>query len=213
MKYQEILRIFRNRPLFESRELDVFFDEAPEQIRARLSRWVAQGKLVQIRRGVYLLPEEFQTVRINPFNVANIIYRPSYISLHTALEFYGHLPEKVFENESITIHQTRKWHIPLGVFSYRSLDQKRFWGYYLHSSINNNKPSETAFFIAYPEKALLDLFYLSPGKWTVDCLQEMRFQNLDSLDRDRLSQFTERFNSPKVTNAVRILISQKEEWI
>jgi len=64
--------------------------------------------------------------------------------------------------------------------------------------------------IASPEKALLDLFYLTPlksGRTEVLFLDELRLQNAGVLSRARLRAAAERMNSPKIHRAVRHLES------
>jgi hypothetical protein len=56
-------------------------------------------------------------------------------------------------------------------------------------------------FVATPEKALLDLIHLQTGGDAPSYLQELRLQNLDSLDVDALQQQAERANSPKLRRA------------
>ena len=43
--------------------------------------------------------------------------------------------------------------------------------------------------MAFPEKALLDLFYLSEGEWTTERIQEMRFQSLQELDFAKFQRY------------------------
>ncbi|MFA4838078.1 MAG: hypothetical protein WC703_01200 [Candidatus Neomarinimicrobiota bacterium] len=203
MKYETLISRYSSRPYFESGELDVLLGEPPAQIRARLSRWVSQKKLIQLHRGHYLLPELYRKSKPNHFSIANSIYHPSYISLHSALEFYGLIPESVSVIQSVTTQVSKKWTTEIGQFAYYKILQERFWGY---------RRRETDFFIALPEKALLDFFYLSTGEWTISRLKEMRFQNLKSLDIDKLKQFTEKINSPKTIRTITLLLSIPELW-
>jgi len=64
-------------------------------VQARLSRWRSQGKLIQLRRGRYLLSEEHRRFEVADFYIANCLYRPSYVSLQSALEHYDMIPEAV----------------------------------------------------------------------------------------------------------------------
>lgn len=53
-------------------------------------------------------------------------------------------------------------------------------------------------FVALPEKAVLDLIYLEPGADSHAYLKELRLQNLEALDLDRLQQQAELTSSPKL---------------
>ena len=69
--------------------------------RNNFGRWVNKGLLTRLRQGYYTFPEY---VNKPDFTLlfANRIYRPSYISLHTALAFYVIIPEAVVQITSVT---------------------------------------------------------------------------------------------------------------
>ncbi|MCD7850081.1 MAG: hypothetical protein LUH63_10310, partial [Parabacteroides sp.] len=56
--------------------------------RNSLTRWVKKGYLIRLRQG-YFAFSEYKSKPDYFLYFANRIYRPSYISLHTALSFYG----------------------------------------------------------------------------------------------------------------------------
>lgn len=202
MDFRHLVDAFRDRPFFESRELAMLFDEPAGQVQARLSRWVRQGKLVQLRRGRYLLPERYRREEASVFYVANYLYRPSYVSLETALEHYGLIPEAVGVTLSVSPLHGREWHTPMGIFRYRSIRDDRFWGYQEERLTRaGDRGRQGRFLIAHLEKAILDLFYLEPGEWTKERLEALRLQNLGSVEPDRLRDFAARFGSPKVERA------------
>lgn len=202
MKLFELVRIFQNRPFFETAEIRLAFNESPMQIEARLSRWVREGKIIQLRRKKYLLVQEYQRQEASLGYISNFIYRPSYISLRTALEIYGLIPEAVEVQEAVSTRKTAKWKTPIGTFKYYSIKKERFWGYRTYPETKKQIPKQQQFLLAVPEKTLLDIFYLMEGEWTKERIYEMRFQGLDIIKKERLQLFTRRFNSPKVTRAV-----------
>lgn len=202
MKFGEIVKNFRDRPFFESHEVLLLFEEPAPQVQARLSRWRRQGKLTQLRRGRYLLSEEHRRSEVADFYIANYLYRPSYVSLQSALEYHGMIPEAVGMVLSLTTLHGREWQTPAGVFRYRSIGTGRFWGYQERGVARpGNDARQQRFLIAMPEKAVLDMFYLEPGDWTGERLEGLRLQNLGAIDRQRLVDFAERFQSVKVRRA------------
>lgn len=208
MKYTELVRLFGERPFFESRELTLLFEEPDAQVQARLARWQRQGKLVQLRRGRYLLPDGQQRARASVFYIANYLYRPSYVSLQSALEHYGMIPEAVGATSSVTPRHGREWQTPIGTFRYRAIRADRFWGYREDRLSSAGAPGrQDRFFIADPEKAILDLVYLDPGEWTRARLDGLRLQNLEAFDTNRMRDAAERFASPKVQRAAERLIA------
>jgi len=209
MKFIELVRLFQNRPFFETAGVRLAFNESPSQIEARLSRWMNEGKILQLRRKRYLLAQEYQRQEASSGYISNFLYRPSYISLRTALEIYGLIPESVKVQEAITTKKTAEWKTPIGTFKYYSIKKKRFWGYRTYPEGKNRIPKQQQFLLAEPEKTLLDLFYLMEGEWTAERIYEMRFQELDIIKKERLQLFTKRFDSPKVTRAVDCFLNMK----
>lgn len=209
MKFESLVRIFRDRPFFETSEVRMLFKEPPAQIQARLSRWVSRGRLVQLRRGKYLLAHEYRRREPSLYYISNYLHRPSYVSLYSALEFHALIPEAVGVIQAATTRHGRRWESPAGRFHYHSLKQDRFWGYREYSSGPPESVSvQGRFLVAAPEKAILDLFYLSPGEWTEERLEEIRFQNLDQLSPEVLHQFARKFRSPRVSRATQRLLDR-----
>lgn len=193
MKYQELIKLFKERPFFEVGELRVMFRESPEQIQANLSRWVSGGKLIKLRRTKYLLPEEFRHGKISKGYISNYLYRPSYISLRTALSIYGMIPETVYSQEAVSTRKTSEWVTPLGIFKYYSISRERFWGYKMYNLEKDKNSLQQNFMIGLPEKVLLDLFYLHSPDWNKSRIEEMRFQNIEQINPDRMRKFAEKF--------------------
>ncbi len=206
MKFSDLITQFRARPFFETGELNILFDEPLGQIRARLSRWVSEGKLIQLRRGKYLLPEKHRRTGVSDGYISNYLYRPSYISLHSALELYGMIPESVNVIEAVTPRQTAVWRTPVGTFKYFSIKADRFGGYTQYRGDKNKREEQGNFLVATPEKALIDVFYFLKGQWTLERMVEMRFQNLDSLRVKQLKQYADNMKSPKVSRAVDVFM-------
>jgi len=203
MKYRNLVAQFRERPFFESKEVLSLFDEPKNQVQKSLSVWTGQGKLLQLRRGCYLFPEEVRTKAPSDYYLSNYLYRPSYVSLQTALAYYGLIPEAIGRIQAVSPRHGTTWETPAGTFSYQKIKEERFWGYTVHSSGRPEfSEAQSQFYIARPEKALIDLFYFQKGEWTEERIREMRFQNIDRIDRDRLDEDAKRFGSPNVQNGV-----------
>jgi len=135
-----------------------------------LGRWVRQGYLVKLRNGYYSFPE-YLGDRDFAFFVANRIYRPSYISLHTALAFYGLIPESVIQITSVSSMKTVTFENRFGTYTYQTLQPKLMFGYDARAL-----PGNRTLLFATPEKALLDLLYLYPF---YNSAQEMEALRMD----------------------------------
>ncbi len=203
MKYEELLNTFADRPFFETADLLTMFPEKEAQVLPRLSRWVAAGKLVRLRRGKYVLPTQFRTRVPHPFHISNFLYSPSYISLQTALEYYQLIPEHTPLIQAVTTRDTRHWDTPLGIFHYHSLKTDRFSGY---ESIQLGIQSQETALIASPEKALVDICLLNSGEWDVTRWSSLRLQNTERLDPDVLLDYSRIIPSQKLVRGMEALI-------
>jgi len=101
MEFSELVKIVGNEPVFETGML-LAGDDNPADIRRQLSRWKEAGKIYQLRRGLYTLASPFQKVNPHPFLVANRMVPASYVSLQSALAYYGMIPEHVPVTTCIT---------------------------------------------------------------------------------------------------------------
>lgn len=196
MKFSTLLEIVGREPVFETGLL-LAGDVDPDNVRRQLSRWTAAGRIFQLRRGLYALAPPFQKVKPHPFLVANRLVRGSYVSLQSALAYYGLIPEAVPVTTSVTTLRPGSWETPLGVYEYRHVKTELFFGYQ-----RTNLGEDQHAFVATPEKALLDLVHLQPGGDAPEYLQQLRLQNLERLDLDRLRSQAARAGSPKLSRAV-----------
>jgi len=198
MEFEKLLKILRDEPVFES-SLLFAGDVQPKYIRLQLDRWVKAGKIHQLRRGVYVLASPYQKQKPHPFLVANMLQKPSYISLQSALSFYGMIPDIVNETSSVTTVRNERLNTQLGVFEYRYINKNIFGGYRL------NELGEQQAFVATPEKAILDLIYLQPGGDDPTYISELRLQNLENLNIEELRRQGKLFDKPKIDRAIQII--------
>ena len=199
MEFAELVEIIGEEPVFETGLL-IAGNAYPRDIRRQLSRWRQTGKIYQLRRGLYSLAPPFQKVNPHPFLVGNRMLPASYVSLQSALAYYGMIPEYVPVTTSVTTRRPYHWETPLGIFNFRHIQVDFFNGYRLE---NFNEKQQA--FIASPEKALLDLIYLESGGETLDYLTELRLGNLNQLDWQLFKHLARRIEKPKLLRAVAAL--------
>jgi len=144
--YEEIARV-------------LVINEASARVSA--SRYVEQGLLVRLKKNIYILRETWDRLgREEKFQLANIGQTPSYISLTTALDYYD-LTTQVQRDffESVAVKRTKEIALKGNVFRYSKITNSLYFGF----------KKEKGFFIASPEKALLDAIYLmSYGRYALD---------------------------------------------
>lgn len=176
MEFSELLQIVGDEPVFETGLL-LAGGVRSKDVRRQLSRWVAAGRVLQLRRGLYALAPPSQKVKPHPFLVANYMVRGSYVSLQSALAHYNLIPESAPVVTGVTTGQPGRWDTPLGAFQFRHIKMRLFCGYRL-LDLGTGQSA----FVATPEKALLDLIHLEDGADSTDYLRELRLQNLNQLD-------------------------------
>lgn len=209
MEFNSLLKLIGDEPIFESSIL-LAGDVDPKLIRVQLSRWVKAGKIYQLRRGLYSIAPPYQRQQPHPFLVANHLQKASYVSLQSALSFYGLIPEVVNITTSVSTGRPERLDTPLGTFEFRHIKTELLFGYRM------TELGEQSALIATPEKALLDLIYLQPGGDSPAYLKELRLQNTEKLDKDLLRRQSEKFNTPKLQNAVKgilqLISGESEEF-
>lgn len=209
MEFNSLLKLIGDEPIFESSIL-LAGDVDPKLIRIQLSRWIKAGKIYQLRRGLYSIAPPYQRQQPHPFLVANHLQKASYVSLQSALSFYGLIPEVVNITTSVSTGRPERLDTPLGTFEFRHIKTELLFGYRM------TELGEQSALIATPEKALLDLIYLQPGGDSPAYLKELRLQNTEKLDKDLLRIQSEKFNTPKIQNAVKgilqLISGESEEF-
>lgn len=136
------------------------------------ARYVNHGLLLRLKKNLYVLREVWNAAnKEDKYRLANIGLSPSYVSLMTALDYYE-ITTQVQQNffESVAVKRTKEIRVNGSVFRYTKIDERLFFGF----------KKEKGFFIASPEKALLDTFYLmSYGRYALDIF---------ALDTDKLDR-------------------------
>jgi hypothetical protein len=211
MRWPELLEILHDEPVFSSSLLRAG-DVSPVDTASQLSRWVSAGKLLSLRRGVYAVAAPYRRRDPHAFEIANILVRPSYVSLESALAFHGLIPEAVFATTSVTTAAPGSYDTPLGRFDFRHISPALMWGY----AEERLGGGSGAALVARPEKALLDLVYLRPGADSEPFLRQLRLDRLVTLDLDVLKRDAERMGKPKILRAVRTIAAmaarESAEW-
>ena len=194
MRWEDFIQIAVKHPVVETKILLTGFPH-PSSLQVHIGRWEKSGKLIRVKRGVYLLAKPYRRIELWEPYLSSLLKRPSYLSLEKALEFHGCIPEGVPVYTSVTTKRQATFSSPVGTFSYRHIDPALFWGYDGHTLRD-----QTAL-IASPEKALLDLVYLYRRKLPHGYIRELRLQNIEKFDLDRLLEYAGRFEKPRIIKA------------
>jgi predicted transcriptional regulator of viral defense system len=159
MRYTDLLKI--KGLYFSGRDLADCLDIDYASARVTCARYAKLGLIVRLKRNFYMLRQRWDNLKTpEEFLVANILQVPSYISLLSALSYYD-VSTQVQRGfvESISVRRTKSV----------SIEDRQFNFYKIKKTYYNNFVKKDGFFIATPEKALLDCIYLAAfGKYTLD---------------------------------------------
>jgi predicted transcriptional regulator of viral defense system len=140
---------------------------------------------------------------------ANLIYAPSYISLHTALSWYNLIPEMIVPTTSVTTRKTNKFSTPLGIFDYHSIKPEIFgFGYVLEDMAYSGIKKSRQIMVATPQKAILDFFYINNYYNTEKEIENLRMNGteLANIINPEFYQYLDKFQSLALDRRIRKLI-------
>jgi predicted transcriptional regulator of viral defense system len=149
----ELLR--KKAIIFTLLDFERFFGVSPTQTKYFLEENTRSNLFLRLKNGLYALrtdlpPEE---------EIANQLYRPSYLSFEYALAAHNILPEMPYAITSATTKPTRVFNVEERTFSYLTIKRAAYAGYM------PMKREGRVVLMAEPEKALVDyLYFVSLGK-------------------------------------------------
>lgn len=187
MNFERFIKEYADVPVIDSRTFSMY--ESSDDLRRQVTRWVKRGKLIPLKRGLYIFNDQYRKKKADPLFIANLLVHPSYVSLTYALWHYGLIPEQVSVITSVTTKKTRTFDNETGTHEYRSIKKAAFKGY------KRLRKGDHNIFIAAPEKALVDYFYYYSGKGAdAEYFESLRLQNLDRLDLHDINSYKGVYN-------------------
>ncbi len=148
------------------------------------------GDIIRLKRGLYVVSPQKSGMTISTELIANHLYGPSYVSMHSALCYYGLIPEMVYTIQSMTTKHSRCFENSLGRFQYISCPAD-----YYSIGLTQIKSGDTQFIMASPEKALCDLIVNTHGlnlrykKEVLECLEDDFRLDMDAFEKMNPSIF------------------------
>ena len=190
MKYTALTANIKG-PVFSRTDLAFLGDRVFDY---QLSLWLQKGHLIRLKKGLYAFRRGSE--KLQGEEIAYLLYQPSYLSLESALAWYGFIPEIVYAHTSVTARINRTFENAWGRFTYRHLKRELFWGY------REMKGACGTYLLAEPEKALLDYLYLNLG-WinAADDFESIRLNREEmekTLNRDKFFAYLRAFGIKKL---------------
>ena len=156
-----------------------------------MSRLVAAGWLVRIKRGVYQVADDISslgTLTLSRYAVAQILVPASYVSFEAALQFHGMYDQLLQTTTSIS--PTQRPLVTLQGYRYRFVktSEKYNFGFQEHALDGQRA------LIASPEKAIIDIVQLHRTAHSTDRVAEVLSEYRGNIDQERLHSYLSRSN-------------------
>lgn len=204
MDYNEFKNNVQKLPIIFSHDVIMLNKQNKQAVRNQLNRWHTKGLLIKLRKGIFLLNSTDRKINPSRAYIANQLYTPSYASLEYALNYYGLIPEAVNDLTGITTKKTMRIDNELGTFFYQHVKPETFRGFKVL-----NDEAGLAFFIAEPEKAVVDFCYLNMDKFKEPYgkvfEEAYRLQNIEILNPKKLMKFAKLFKNNKLLDMSKVL--------
>ncbi len=175
-----------------------------------LVRWQDKGYILKLRNRWYAFNDAESHENIG-WLAANLIYVPSYVSLHTALSWYNLIPDMVPVTTSVTTRKTNKFSTPLGDFDYHRIKPELFgFGYSLENMDANRTISNQSrkIMVATPQKTILDFFYINSFYDSKKDMKDLRLNDseLANIINEEFYNFLEKYKSEALKCRIRLMI-------
>jgi len=178
----------RGITIFTPQEFERIFKLPDYKAKYFLEEESKRGLFQRLKKGLYTLKTDLPSEE----EIANRLYKPSYISFEYALAYYNIIPEMTYQITSATTKSTRLFTIEHSSFAYYTIKLEAYTGYTLVQR------GEKRFYMADPEKALVDyLYFVALGKKPVN-----ERLNTSFLDKNKLLKYANVFNRDKLVKLV-----------
>lgn len=211
LDFRRTIKDYTDAPLTRSLLLEILREfKSPND---KISELIKNGELISLRRGIYVPGPKTDLPLPDSFLIANHLRGPSYVSLESALSFYGFIPERTYEISSVTVKPFKKYKTPLGRFGYQNLPTP-YYSYGIRMVQLTHK--QTAL-IASPEKAICDKIILtskinlrSVKQARAFLLEDLRIDEnlLGALDVEIITSWLE--ETPKKSSLKTLILTLKE---
>ena len=140
-------------PVFTTADASVTLKQSLGAASKTLQRLRAAGLVWSIRKGLWTVHDD-----LSPFVLPEHLTspQPSYVSLQTALHLHGMIDQIPSVVYAVSLARTQRIQTSRGAFSIHRIGPSFFGGF--------DVSPQSGAKIATPEKALLDVFYLSAGR-------------------------------------------------
>lgn len=157
MDFKNTIQDYAEQPISRQLLLNLLSDyKRPND---KISELLKQQLLISLKKGLYITGPSIRIAQPEPFLIANHLRGPSYISMESALSYWGLIPEKVYDISSVTTENTKVYQTLAGRFSYTHVPLP----YYAFGIVQAKITQKQQVLIASPEKAICDKIITTAG--------------------------------------------------
>ena len=173
-----------DKTVFTSKDIAILWqDSGTSATRVRISYYVKKGSLVRLRKGLYAKDKNY-----NKLELATRIFTPAYVSFETVLAKEG-LIFQMYQPIFVASYTTRKIIVDGQEYSFKKIKDT-----VLSNSLGVENTNEMS--VASKERAFLDTLYIN---------NDYYFDNLRSLDWDKVFQILPIYNNQRMFKKVNLL--------
>ena len=211
MNSVEQIRQYAHQPL--THQLLVSLLKSFKQPNDKIYKLMRDGLIIPVKKGLYIAGNILNAGRPEPFLLANHMLGPSYVSMETALAYYGFIPERVHEIASVTTKASRTFDTSVGKFTYTRIPLP----YYTFGIQRIMLSDDQYALVASPAKAICDKVVTTSGlllrsrkSATEFLIENMRMdeEKLQELDLDEMETWVAQ--SPKAESLQMVIHAIKE---
>ncbi len=184
-------------------DLNNLLDGTPAVRYGMVNKALKKEEIIQIRRGLYLLADRYRQKKLSKFFLASRIVPHSYISLESALSFYGWIPEHVTTVTSVlACGRTKKFLTSFGEFTFYQLPVNEYE--FFTDVTRMEEIAGEPFLLASPLRALADYVYIKKIDWQgigylTDSLR-IEIEQLMQINPDHFIEIKRVYRSKRVLN-------------
>ncbi|MDZ7290688.1 MAG: type IV toxin-antitoxin system AbiEi family antitoxin domain-containing protein [candidate division KSB1 bacterium] len=156
------------------------------EIRQQIARLAQRGWLVRIKRGLYVVISDITSLAANNVSllrISNALNKRSYVSLSSALFYYGLVDQLLQTVTAITNTRTRQYQFQNFTFAFSKVQDDFYFGF------SEKRVEGKLVKIADLEKVVLDFLYLRKDAYSLNLIWEILTEHTDEFDFGKLQQF------------------------
>ncbi|MFW6174046.1 MAG: type IV toxin-antitoxin system AbiEi family antitoxin domain-containing protein [Elusimicrobiota bacterium] len=182
MPKSAILQLYsQNQTVFSTKDIALIWEEQDRDlVKQRIHRYLKSGKLYPIKKGLYTKDKNY-----NKLELAVKVYTPSYISFETVTIKAG-MTFQHYDRIFVASYLSREIEVDGQVYEYRKIKKP-----VLTNIAGIDKKENYA--IATPERAFLDLIYLS---------KDYYFDNLSPINWSRVNKILPIYSNKRMKKTV-----------